>query len=164
MRTSSLRTELLVSFAILTAAALMFALASVVMLYEYLDPAHDTLFVVTLTAVDVAIFVAFLAYLVQHHIITPLHRAVTTADAIAAGDLHRRVTEEGPAEFRQLARSFNRMTDRLLDERAQLVRAEKLASIGRLAAGIAHEIGNPLGAITGYTHVLRRRTANAQGT
>jgi two-component system, NtrC family, sensor kinase len=49
----------------------------------------------------------------------------------------------------------NRMTDRLIDEQTQLVRAEKLASVGRLAAGIAHEIGNPLGALNGYSHILR---------
>jgi signal transduction histidine kinase len=58
-------------------------------------------------------------------------------------------------ELAQLATSVNRMTERLLHEQAQLVRAEKLASVGRLAAGIAHEIGNPLGAISGYAHLLR---------
>src|SRR4051794_22314848 len=143
MRTSSLRTELLLSFAILTAAALLFALTSVLLMYEYLDPAHSAGYLISLTAVDVGIFVSFLGYVVEKHIMIPLKRAVSAAEAIAAGDLHRRVEEKGPREFRELARSFNRMTDRLLDERAQLVRAEKLASIGRLAAGVAHEIGNP---------------------
>src|SRR5581483_10647773 len=52
---------------------------------------------------------------------------------------------------------LNRMTDHLLDAQSQLVRSEKLASIGRLAAGIAHEVGNPLGAIGTYVEVLRRR-------
>jgi signal transduction histidine kinase len=51
------------------------------------------------------------------------------------------------------------MTERLLEEQAQLVRAEKLASVGRLAAGIAHEIGNPLGALNGYSHLLRGHVA-----
>jgi len=80
---------------------------------------------------------------------------VDAAETIASGDLNRRVPASGPAELHQLADSVNRMTDRLLDERAQLVRAEKLASVGRLAAGIAHEVGNPLGALSGYAHVLR---------
>src|SRR5256885_12124953 len=42
------------------------------------------------------------------------------------------------------------------------VRSEKLASIGRLAAGIAHEVGNPLGAIGTYVEVLRRRGADGE--
>src|SRR5438132_11073061 len=54
------------------------------------------------------------------------------------------------------------MTDHLLDAQGQLVRSEKLASIGRLAAGIAHEVGNPLGAIGTYVEVLRRRGADPE--
>jgi len=60
-----------------------------------------------------------------------------------------------------LAESINRMTDRLLEERAHMVRVEKMASIGRLASGVAHEIGNPLGAINGYLHILRTTAPEA---
>jgi signal transduction histidine kinase len=66
-------------------------------------------------------------------------------------------------EFSVLADSVNRMTDRLIEGQAQLARAERLAGVGRLAAGIAHEIGNPLGSITGYAHILKTmRSADPQ--
>jgi signal transduction histidine kinase len=54
------------------------------------------------------------------------------------------------------------MTERLLDAQGALIRAEKLASVGRLAAGIAHEVGNPLAAIGNYVEVLRRRGLDAE--
>jgi hypothetical protein len=52
------------------------------------------------------------------------------------------------------------MTDQLIAEQQRVVRVEKMASLGRLAAGVAHEVGNPLGAINGYAHLLRRRVAH----
>jgi two-component system, NtrC family, sensor kinase len=52
------------------------------------------------------------------------------------------------------------MTDRLLAEQELLVRSEKLASVGRFAAGVAHEVGNPLAAINAYAHILRDHASN----
>src|SRR5204862_8005636 len=55
-----------------------------------------------------------------------------------------------------------RMTDRLLVAESRLVRSEQLSSIGRLGAGVAQEVGNPLGAIGTYVEVRRRRGGAAE--
>jgi hypothetical protein len=89
---------------------------------------------------------------------------MTAADAVADGDLEARAPDADTRDFATLAERLNRMTDRLLDAQSQLVRSEKLASVGRLAAGVAHEIGNPLGAIGTYIEVLRRRGADLEVT
>ena len=70
-----------------------------------------------------------------------------------------RIAEEGPKEFAALASAFNQMTVSLANQREQIIRTEKLASVGQLAAGVAHEIGNPLAAILGYVDILRADAA-----
>ena len=152
----SIRTELLVSLAILAVAALAFAVAAVEVIATRPDPARSAVYLVVLVAADVLVFVAFAAVQVERAILRPLRETMAAAEAIAGGDLDRRVPLGNSREFALLATSVNRMTDHLLEERAHLIRAEKLASVGRLAAGVAHEIGNPLGAINGYAHLLRR--------
>jgi signal transduction histidine kinase len=98
---------------------------------------------------------AVVGWFVSRQVLRPVRTMASTAEEIADGDLDVRLAEQHSLELQQLAVSVNRMTERLIHEQAQLVRAEKLASVGRLAAGIAHEIGNPLGALNGYAHLLR---------
>jgi signal transduction histidine kinase len=71
-----------------------------------------------------------------------------------------RVAEALDQERRQLAAKVEELTraDRALGAaQASLARSERLATVGRLAAGLAHEIGNPLGAISGYVEIARGR-------
>ena len=157
----ALRTTLLLRLAFLAAAAILVAVVGVAVLHDRVGADLRPLVLVTLVVADVTLFVVIGGQVVQRLVILPLREAVSAAEAIAAGDLRRRAAGTGARELHDLAASVNRVTDRLLAEQAQLVRAEKLASVGRLAAGIAHEIGNPLGAITGYLYLLRGYVADA---
>lgn len=74
---------------------------------------------------------------------------------IGSGDLAARIELTGDDEFAELATSFNQMAASLAREQAALVRSQKLASIGQVAAGVAHELNNPLSVILGYTKLLR---------
>jgi two-component system NtrC family sensor kinase len=77
------------------------------------------------------------------------------ARRIGSGDLDARIDLGGADEFAELASSFNQMAASLAREQAALVRSQKLASIGQVAAGVAHELNNPLSVILGYTKLLR---------
>lgn len=77
------------------------------------------------------------------------------ARQIGSGDLAARIDLTGSDEFAELAASFNQMAASLAREQAALVRSQKLASIGQVAAGVAHELNNPLSVIIGYTKLLR---------
>jgi two-component system NtrC family sensor kinase len=67
-------------------------------------------------------------------------------------------------ELGMLARSFNNMTDNLAQARLQLFQSDKLASLGRLAAGVAHEINNPLTAVLTYSSYLLKRSQGQAAT
>lgn len=117
---------------------------------------------------DSLLLFAFGSYLLNRTIVKPIKEFVRVAEQISGGDLTQRVDYKNENEIGQLSVSFNKMADtmeeyigslrrinRELQQTQQgLVRTEKLASVGRLSAGLAHEVGNPLGAILGYTDML----------
>jgi two-component system, NtrC family, sensor kinase len=88
-------------------------------------------------------------------VIGPLEALAGAARRVAAGEVDvPPVPSSGPDEVGRLTSDFNRMTASLRAQRDHLVAQEKLATVGRLAAGVAHEIGNPLAAILGYVEML----------
>jgi two-component system NtrC family sensor kinase len=93
-------------------------------------------------------------YLVQHLVGTPVSALVDATKTIASGQLDYQMAVTKSGEFEHLGNSFNRMTRKLSDAQRQLYQSDKLASIGRLAAGVAHEINNPLTGVLTYSSML----------
>lgn len=119
----------------------------------------------------------------HRRLLEPLHRMSASAVRIAEGDHSHRIDTGETLELARLARAVNRMAEdlirqqellaenvrsleatnrALMEARDDLVHAEKLASVGRLAAGLAHEIGNPLNSILAYADLARRRDADPE--
>ncbi len=118
-----------------------------------------------LAGIDVAVLVLFGGFLLNRSVIGPIRRLAATSEKIAAGDYALRAEGVEGNEVGQLAASFNKMVDGILDAQERLrrsgremARSEKLATVGRLAAGVAHEVGSPLMAIRAYAeHLLKHR-------
>jgi two-component system NtrC family sensor kinase len=124
-----------------------------------------------------AILILLIAYIaLTRLIVRPVENLTRASEKLAAGRHEGAVPVAGAAEVARLAVSFNRMAAELRQEKLelerrlkelegrtrelreaqnQLIRSEKLASVGRLSAGIAHEIGNPLSAILGLVELLQ---------
>ena len=86
----------------------------------------------------------------------PLGALERVAERVTAGDRTARVEPVAAAELAPVAEAFNRMLDALARAQTELVAAERLAAIGRIAAGVAHEINNPIAIIRGYVKTMRR--------
>ena len=122
------------------------------------------------------VLAAFGVYILNRNVVKPVRQLHQATTAVAGGSLATVTIPSGPGEIQELADSFNQMVAALATSRSEteqhiasleetnqalerarddLVRSEKLATVGHLAAGMAHEIGNPLGAVVGYLNILK---------
>jgi signal transduction histidine kinase len=94
----------------------------------------------------------------------PLRRLRDAAREIARGDYGQRIEERGPREVADLAREFNTMGSAIQERERELVRTERLAAVGKMAAMITHEVRNPLSSIGLNTELLEEElSALAKG-
>lgn len=100
---------------------------------------------------------AFLFFMVKRLVGSRIALLVEGARRLAAGDPEHRVKVGGSDEIGVLASAFNNMADTLTRVKEDLLHADRLVATGRLAAGVAHELNNPLTAIMLVASALQQQ-------
>jgi len=142
--------------------------------YEVLRRTQYVLLIYILVNTVVFTFIGF--YRMTRIVVKPLQRLVKRAEEYQDDNEIFFLSESEDNEFSKLSKALNRMLGHIAEDKEKLqsavvslekanvdlkqaqkdiIRAEKLASVGRLSAGIAHEIGNPIGIINGYLELLK---------
>jgi len=149
----------------------------------YLDITNRVMLTFIIIASLCVVLLLVILYFSTTRITNPLQKMVVATQKISAGDLTHKVEVSSKDEIGYLADSFNQMTadleaanekliewgktlEKKVEERtkeltemqAHLIQSVKLASLGKLAAGIAHEINNPLGGVLIYSHLMLEDT------
>ena len=101
-----------------------------------------------------------IGFFVRRWVGKPVNELVKATHEVSTGNLNYTIKELGNDELGILAKSFNKMTKNLGEARLQLFQSDKMASLGRLAAGVAHEINNPLTGVLTYSSFLLKRVKN----
>lgn len=152
------------------------------LIYRPLSSLEDSLMLSQrLIALWIILFLTIIAlfgfYILSRRIVRPVHELINTTEKIGAGRFPDSADIGSVKEINQLYSALRSMYGEIEDGKSklrdkimeleesnaelrltqkELIATEKLASLGQLSAGIAHEIGNPLSAIKGYAEVLRR--------
>lgn len=144
-------------------------------IYEVLQQSEK--FILLYILLDAIILALVGIVLLSRIVVKPIHKLLKLTAGYKEGDLIPSIAESSRDEIGQLTRSMTIMLKRLDDNKRELknhisslekanqdlkqaqneiIRSEKLASVGRLTAGIAHEIGNPIGIILGYLELINK--------
>ncbi len=118
--------------------------------------AHLTLFTLFFIITSTSSLIVFT---ILKRLLLPIIRLKEGAERIGGGDFHYRIEVDSRDELGELAEGFNNMAEnlgRLQEMEERLNHSERLATIGRFAAAVAHEINNPIGNIIGLAKLMKR--------
>lgn len=117
----------------------------------------------SLVGVSVVVTGLILTFALSSRVLRRIRRVADAAEQIGEGRLDARVGDPGRDEIGRLATAFDRMAERLDSAQAErertfqrLAHSEKLWAVGRLAAGVAHEINNPLSGVLHCVEALQK--------
>lgn len=99
-----------------------------------------------------------IAFFIRRWVSNPVNDLLNGTLQVSQGNLNYTIKDMADDEIGKLGTSFNNMTKKLAEARMQLFQSDKMASLGRLAAGVAHEINNPLTGVLTYSSFLLKRT------
>ena len=143
-------------------------------LYGMLRESEKTILI--FIVLNTLILVLFGVYLLSRTVVKPIHKLLQITDQFEGGEPFPSFGDSPRNEIGQLFRSLNMMLRRLEENKKELrthisslekanqevkkaqeeiIRSEKAASVGRLATGVAHEMGNPVGIVLGYLELLK---------
>lgn len=137
---------------------------------KYVDIEQQTVLVFLTITLVAALISMILSYWISRRISVPIQKLVSASGEVARGNLNAKVEVKSSDEFGELANTFNSMASALKERdeklkeftRSKIMESERLAIIGQLAAGVAHELNNPLQGIVTYSHLLLETMPNEE--
>lgn len=179
----ALKRVLIVSFGLLVGGGVLIAGVVLALALPAVSSQREVLFVLlAVLGLSLGTVVLIGGWLLNTRLVRPMQRLEAEVRTIAAGEYTHRVAAQPWSELDAVRASVNDMADRLtrdqdllaanvysldrtnrelVEARDQVIQTSRMASVGTLAAGIAHEVGNPLGAIVGFTDVAISRGRKA---
>ena len=128
---------------------------------KYTDMQRDALSILIIITLAGMVLAVVLGYILADKIMNPMHRLIKASQQVTEGSLTPDIGPISKGEIGVLQNTFKNMVASIGRRRAaaqdRLLQSEKQASIGRLAAGVAHQMNNPLTGVLTYTRMLLRR-------
>jgi C4-dicarboxylate-specific signal transduction histidine kinase len=118
---------------------------------------HNAWVVLCITLVAALLFGGVVAFHLQRRLTKPVIELLSGIERSRKESVMHDFKMEADVEFQQLGHAFNQAYRELKSAQDGILQAEKMAAVGKLAAGVAHEVGNPLASISSVVQLMRRR-------